>query len=309
MSSPGETDYVPGAVNETIDYTADDRAALDAGNPLGSTTRSVDDEEGFAGDFRPDVTLEEIEKGSFRFIGPGDHTVYIKDIEWVDSGNPVHEKMYVKQPDGSVRPMAMSCQKVKVIFAIRGDENCTASDMFLMPPSNPAQMDAYEYGYSDTQGKGQKLATDNPREKGGFHAKKLKYFLGRIFTFDSSGKIPESAKRFSNWKKYPGTNIHKQVGITVTKGKAGTYKDKKTGEEKESQGFNNIKLFTYRFIEPPAEVLIAQKQAELARTKALAASVAKPVEKPVEPAQEQSEASETQEEKPKKPSKKVVASV
>ncbi len=300
MPNPGENDYVPGTEEEGYDYTAEDRTATTAGNPLGSTTHSVGDDEGFSTEFRPDVSPEEIEKGSFRYIGPGDHTVYIKDVQWAEDGKDVFEKVHVKLPSGEVRPMHMDCKKVKVIFAIPGDENCTASDMFLMPPAS-GQMEAYEYGYKDPED-----AKKNPREKGGFHAKKLKHFLGRLFTFDSTGKIPVAAGKFANWKKYPGTNIHKLIGITIVKGKAGGfYIDKKTGEKKESQGFNNIKMFTYRYVEPPADVLVAQKQAELDRTKALAASVAKLAE----PVQEQAEPqAEVHEDKPKKSSKKVVAS-
>ncbi len=272
-------DYVPGATEEGYDYTADDRVAATA--VLGSSTNSVGDDEGFiATALRPDVKLEEIEKGSFRFLGPGDHVVYMKDIQWADGGNPVSEKVYVKQTNGTVRPFPMDCRKCKVIFAIPGDENLTCSDMFLLPPV-PNQMEAYEYGYKNLED-----AEKNPREKGGFHSKKFKHFLGRLgFECDSNGKVPVSATKFANWKKYPSTNIHRMIKLSIRKGKeGGTYVDKKTGETKQSQGFNNIVMFSYCYVEPPAEVKVAQLHA---RTVAQQANAPAPVVQETPPAQEE----------------------
>lgn len=297
-------DYVP---EETSGYnyaaSPDDmpKGAWKDENPLGSTTNSAGDDEGFTTtNFRPDATPEEIAKGSFRYIGPGTHVVYVKDIQWADDGRPIPEKVYVKQPNGTVRPMNMDCRKCKVIFAIPGDENLTISDMFLLPPAE-SQLEAYEYGWKE-----QKQANDNPREKGGFHAKKLRHFLGRLaFEFDSQGRIPLAATKFSNWKKYPGTNIHKQVKFEVRTGQAGKpYTDKKTGEQKVGQGFNNIVMFSYCSVPIPAEVEVARKAAEIARNRELAQSIAKVQPEAQEPTQEPVE---TPEEKPVKKTKKVTA--
>lgn len=302
-------DYVPSEAEEGYDYTAADRAAVATStNPLGSTSNSVDDDDGLvAVSSRTDATPEEIEKEQRRFIGPGNHTVYIKDIIWENDKKPVSMKMYVKTESGSVRPMSLDSQKVRVVFAIPGDENCTIFDTFVLPPGLESQMEAYDYGWSDTQGKGERSALDNHRNKGGAHSKKLLQFLGHLgFVFDSKGRIPLAATKFANWKKYPDTNIHKQVKIEVTKSQEGQkYTDKKTGEEKISKGFSNINMYSYRSVPIPSEVEVARKAAEVARNRELAASVVKNQQQAQEPAQEEHD--EAPEEKPVKKTKKVTA--
>lgn len=283
-------DYVPGETEE-FDYTAADRTTAPASNPIASEEVG-DNEEIATSGFRSDASTDQMLKDTFRSPAPGEHIFYIKSLEWDDGGSPIVDKVYVKLTNGEIRPMNCDCRKLKATLAIPGDPNCTMMVWFRLPPSE-SQMEAYEYGFKDKA-----AAEKNPRERGGYFAKELRYFLARLgFEFDSQGRLPESAKRLANWKKYPDTDAARLIKAEVVAGKPGEYIDKKTGEKKMGKGFPNIKQMSYAFVPAPPEVAVIQQQVKLARQKATNPAPVIKTEPVAEPAADP-------EEKPAKHSKK-----
>jgi hypothetical protein len=268
-------DYVPGAVDEDYDYSKDDK---ETANPIAASGKAVDIEEGegFDPNFRGDVTAEQIEKGSFRFVKPGVYSqsnpLYVKSVQWHNEGKPISNKWYVKTPGGEVRVAVCDVKRVNVTFAVPGDENCTVRDWFYIP-INPNQLEAFEFGFSaKTDAEIANIQKNKKREEGGFFAKKLKYFIARLgYQSDSQGRVPLEAGQPAKWLRYPGTSYHRYIGMEVEIQQPG----KNTQPLPEgSKRWPQPKMFSYTYIEPPPDVKVAQMQAKLAHER---------VSKPVEP--------------------------
>jgi hypothetical protein len=288
--------YVAGAVDEDHDYTKSD-----SGNPIKIPDEITEDDGFDAVDLAPDVKADEIEKGSYRYLGPGEWVVCVKDVVWSDKGEPIHNKVHVKSENGEVHPDFFFSRRCKVTFCLPDDENNTVNDMFLvMPPKE--QMEAFTYGYSKEDD-----AKKNPRTKGGFHCKKLKHFLARLgFQEDSEGRLPAAAGRFINWLYYPGTKIRRRIKLEVQKGKQ--QPDKIVVDENGNKKtitppiYNQVKMYSYALVEPPAEVLVAQRKAILDAQKAAAEAVKPQASEPKsEPVQDDPSATKTTGKGKKKP--------
>lgn len=285
-----EEGYVSGAdIDPHYDYTN-----LGSDEPETSSSSSdvpfkvpteVDDDEGFSTTFSVSTPVEEIEKGTFRYLDVGKYILEIKDIQWADkddSGFPY--KHYVKRPDGKVVAMTMLSRKIKVIFCVPGDDNLTCSDNFILPPQTESQLEVFEYGFAN-----ELSAAKNTREQGGLHSKKLVQFLSRIgFQCDSKGRLPKEAQKFGNWKYYPGSKIRRRVKLELIKVPGKDRQDPNNpGKVIPGRDFINVKMFSYA-IAPLPEALQKIKEEQLAAKKAAQSGAAQtkpteetPVEKPV----------------------------
>lgn len=151
-----------------------------------------------------------------RHVPPGRHLLIVagfRDAPQIDS--------FRVQLNG--RTVSFDAYRVKVRFCLPSDPVATVEDNFLLPPDNPAHLPAYFNGM-EPEG-----------SKAGFQANKFIHFIDRLgYPFPPGGKLPEAARRLSNWKGRP-------IVAEVISGKP--YVDRKTGETK--QGYPQIKLFSY----------------------------------------------------------------
>lgn len=254
-------DYVSGG----YDYTKEDDPK---DNPIVIDTE-ISDDEGFAvEELAPDARISDIEKGSYRYLSPGVYPMLeVKNVEWSDKGTPINTRVFVKGENGEVRPDFFVSRRCKVTFCVPGDENNTTNDMFLIPPAERSQLDAWQHGFSK-----EKDAKEKSRSQGGFHDKKLKQFLGRLGFEENpeTGKLPPSAGKFSNWKFYSGTTARRRIGLEIQRGKQQPDKiitDPKTGVKTTVTPtvYNQVKMYSYTYVDPPADVAVMMKQQNLAR--------------------------------------------
>jgi hypothetical protein len=265
-------DYVPGATDDEYDYTKDDK---EVANPIAASGKAVDiaDDEGFDPNFRQDVTPEQIEKGSFRFVKPGvygaTNPLYIKSVQWHNEGKIISNKWYVKNTNGEVHVATCDVKRIDVTFAIPGDENCTIRDFFYIP-INPNQLEAFEFGFSaTTDAEIANIQKNKKRSDGGFWAKKLKFFVARLgYQSDSQGRVPPEAGQPAKWLRYPDTKYHRLIGMEVEVQRPFKPRPGVAPPEGPQKVYNQIKMFSYLFIEPPPDIKVMQMQAQLARERA-----------------------------------------
>lgn len=122
-------------------------------------------------------------------------------------------------------PASYSTHSVLVKLAKVGEPRQQVTDYLLLPPGDPRELEAYNYGTKEPGGK-------NP----GFMAGKFGHFIGRLgWPYPAGGKLPAEARRLSNWRG-------RQIVADIVPGKS--YLDQKTGEEK--PGRNQVRLYSYR---------------------------------------------------------------
>jgi hypothetical protein len=260
-------DFVVGAVDPNYDYTKQD---VDDTVPFGVDTEITDDDGFDAGDIAPGVMTSDIEKNAFRFLPPGVYPdLQVKSVEWADKGTPINIKVYVKGENGIVRPDFFVSRRCKVTFCVPGDPNNTTNDMFQIPPAK-SQYEAWRYGFAASSPNAEENANKKPRESGGFHDKKLKQFLGRLgFQEDpKTGQLPPEAGKFLNWLFYPGTKIPRRIGLEIQRGRQQPDKivtDPKTKQQAKITPtvYNQVKMYSYTYCDPPADAAIAMKHQAL----------------------------------------------
>lgn len=158
----------------------------------------------------------EAENG-FQEVPPGDHLLIVKGF--VGPPQPDCQKVFVNG-----RLVSYNTHVIKVIFMLPDQPRATVRDSFRLPPASPGDLHAYYEGKSKPEDK-------SPR----FDAAKFLHFISRLgWPYPPGGKLPEEARALRNWK---GRAIH----ATVVPGRPWVGND-----GKERQGFNSIKLFSYR---------------------------------------------------------------
>lgn len=165
-----------------------------------------------------DKSADEIESAnSFTDVPPGEQLLVVAGF-----AGPPEEALYKVSLNG--RMVSFSAHSVRVRFHLDGKPNCSISDFFLLPPSDPRELNAYYLGLPE----GKKQA--------GWAASKFIHFINRLgYPFPPGAKLPEAARRLGNWK---GRKIYAMVEAG-----RGTYTDK-NGVEK-PRG-NQIKPFSFR---------------------------------------------------------------
>lgn len=189
-------------------------------------TRTDDNPEDFVlPGYAPSVKdADEIEKeNSFRDIPEGEHVLQVLKVEVSGNTQP-----YRVEIDG--KRAVYNSHTAKVWFCLPDDRNARISDFFVLPPLDPREAQYYQDGKAvDPDGSVRK----NARE--GFHSEKLGHFIPRLgWPWPKGGDMPEEARPVKNW-------INRKIKATVTKGRPYVGRD---GQER--QGFNQIKMFSYR---------------------------------------------------------------
>jgi hypothetical protein len=165
----------------------------------------------------PAKSADDIEKENlFSAVPPGEHLLTVLDFP-----NPPEEKPYKVMVNGRLE--LFTAHSIRVRFCLPGNPKCTVTDYFLLPPSDPKQLNAYYNGVPE----GKKQA--------GWAASKFVHFINRLgYSFPPGGVLPEAAQRLGNWK---GRAIY----ATVEPGRR--YTDSQ-GNQK--PGSNQIKTWSYR---------------------------------------------------------------
>lgn len=203
----------------SYDYTRDDAAA-------GSEDIEI-------GAYSAPQAAGEIEKeNGFRTIPPGDYPVLILSHFWVGEKDD-HFSVLV---DG--RMDSYNARPISVTFSLPNDPRCTIKDRFVLPPSDPRSIRAYNDGVSPPKPdpKTGKTPPVKPNDKGGFQSKKFFHFMDRLgFVDPSNNELTPAGRRPSNWKG-------RAIGAVVSPGN-GSYTNR---EGKEVPRDAQIKLFSYR---------------------------------------------------------------
>ncbi len=171
----------------------------------------------------PDV--EEIEREAeardFRQIDPGDHLLVVKGFM-----KAPEVKLYTGYVAG--RQVSWQSPSVGVRLARADDPQATILDFFDLPPTNPAEQDAYLNASKKQDG-------TNP----GFGARKFGQFISRLgFPFAPGAPLPAEACRLGNW-------VGREVHATVAMQKQDTARvDQRTGLPFPPR--TQVKLFSYR---------------------------------------------------------------
>lgn len=192
----------------TYDYTKDDV-------PFGDESP---DDFVIAGDITgSDKSADEIEaSNSFTAVPPGEHLLVVGGFP--EAPKESHYKVMVNN-----RLDSFTAHSVRIRLHLPNNPNCTVTDFFLLPPSDPKQLNAYYTGIPE----GKKQA--------GWAASKFIHFINRLgYPFPPGAKLPEAARRLGNWK---GRTIYAMV-------EAGRPYTDKNGVEK--PGNNQVKPFSYR---------------------------------------------------------------
>lgn len=184
-----------------------------------------------AADFMADKDAEQIEQeNSFREIPPGEHLLRVIGVSGLKRDEPIHQEFFEVYVEG--KKASYDAHKLNVRFCLADDSGAQITDMFVVPPGNPKQREAYLHGSKNPDGKG-----------AGFWANKFTHYIQRLgWSFGAGEPIPAEACRTANWKG-------KLVMATVI---AGTpYEDKQTREMKDGRA--QIKSFSYRAVGDNAE--------------------------------------------------------
>lgn len=215
--STGYSDYT----NEPLQNTGTD-SQNNAWNPDDYSFLPISD--------APDV--EQIEREAserdFREIPPGDHLLVVKGFL-----KAPEMKLYTGYING--RQVGWQSASVGVRLAMKNDPQATILDFFNLPPTNPAEQDAYLNASAKTDG-------SNP----GFGARKFGQFISRLgFPFAPGAPLPAEACRLGNWMR---REIYATIVMQANKdGKT----DQRTGLPFPPRP--QVKLFSYR----PAESTIS----------------------------------------------------
>jgi hypothetical protein len=248
MPEPKDDDYVPGAVDEDFDFTAADKPGATV--PFDVPGENILDEE-ISVAAVSGMDADEIEKGSFRNISPGVHTLKVKTCHWTNKDGEIRsEKVYLKTPSGQTRAASYDARGLTVIFCLPDDPNCTVQDIFIMPPMNKNQEEAWKFGFKKESDAGSKK-----REEGGYNAKKLFHFLARLgFQFDTQKNPPPEASKLRNWVYYPGTSVNRLIRCEVLPPDAPREYIDKNGEKKTpTRTYPKVRFFSYAYVSPPKE--------------------------------------------------------
>ncbi len=216
-SGPFASTMNPVAQATDYDYTADDRAILDAEANAGGI-----DDFTFGGGGVVETTADELEAQQkareFREVPLGDHLLEIV-------GFLKEPKLQRKEAYVNGRRISYSAYSVVAKFAMPDDLNAQVTDYFLLEPSDPQGLIAFTQGSAKPDGKTK-----------GFMATKLYHFLERIgFHVVKGQRLPDAALRLGNWKG-------RQAWASIIPGDP--YYD--ATEAREKPGRNQIKLFSYR---------------------------------------------------------------
>jgi hypothetical protein len=247
------------AEEETFDWTKGEETTTPADGKSEATAVDLD-EELFSTELLPDLSGDEIKKQQFRTMPEGEHVVFLKSLDWLNEGKPKFTKVYVKKNDGTIGPVNLGTRSLRATFALPDDKMCTIQDVFVMPPSGgPEYMHAYEHGFGT-----EKEAHEKGPNEASFNAKKLKYFLTRLgFECDEHGALEPASAKPGNWLRYPGTPVSRLVKLKSRRPNDREYKDKDGVMRKPNMNFNQVDLFSYAYVEPPAEVKVLQLNAEI----------------------------------------------
>lgn len=187
-------------------------------------------------------SVDQIEdENTFKQIPPGERILVVKRI-----AGPPEEKYIRVFVNG--QQVGYKAAQIKVDFYESGKpENATAQDIFLLPPTDPREHQAYFEG---------RVNPENTKEKPGFQANKFLQFIARLgFAYPPGGSLPPEARRLRNW-------VGRTVKATIQPGEPYAEKDKQgnpTGKMKD--GFNRIKLFSYEATGPATQPTASQSTA------------------------------------------------
>jgi hypothetical protein len=178
----------------------------------------------------PGRTTKDIdEKSRFNTMEDGKHVLRIKGF----GGIPDQKSYDVYVGDTNY---TFTGRNLRVIMCLSDDEHTTVSDFFTLPPENEEEKYAYNNG----------TKKPNDKRNAGFHARKLKSFLGHLGLIDpNTGEPLPEAGRLGNWKVWPDGTPRYFTAET----QLGDEQPDKNGKPRR---FPNIVLFSYEDFIPPA---------------------------------------------------------
>lgn len=205
-------------------------------------------------DFAPTMTVEDVERSSFRQVPFGEHVLEVLSV--APQGEPKPQLAYVKLEDGRVERRDYVSQSVKVTLCVPGDDKCTVSFFLNLPPAAPAEQASYFKGFGNED-----WARNGKPEDGGREAKRYMQWLGRLgFKQDANMRFPREAFLARNWLYYPGTRIRRLIGCEVIPGKAKAPFER-DGQMVTPRIYNQVKNFSFKEVPPPPAAIVGASPA------------------------------------------------
>lgn len=216
-------------------------------------------------DFTPDMTSEEVERSGYRQVPLGAQTLEVLKVE--PQGEPKPIQSWLRSRDGkSARRKDYVSQTVRVTLCLPGDDLCTVSDFFQMPPvaNTPEgrdQRDSWMHGF------GREEWAIQGGQGGGREYRRLVQFLARLgFKQDEQKRFEPTAFRALHWLHYPNTKIRRRIGAEIIAGKPN---DK-------GKVYHKVDTFKYFEAEMPPDAAVAASNAGPAPEKAPAPAAREP---------------------------------
>jgi hypothetical protein len=246
MANDNQEEVIAGISDEGYDYTAGDRVdPMPEGAMDGPDENLLAEDLGLGGEdnqWLPGMTAREIEKSSFRNIKPGEYPAL--EVVGFQAGVERYTKVWMRDAAGNVKPTGFNSRSVQMIFGMPGDPNCQARDTFLLLPRDCNERAAFEYGFTK-----EKSAHEGLAQAQGFHARKLKQFLGALgFEANDKGQLDPLANYIANWLKY-ADGSPRLVGMTINAPQKREPKiDEETGAKIEQKSYPQPALFRYTLV-------------------------------------------------------------